>query len=99
MERIIGYYRSPTTISISLPNNVTDSEILKELRVKYGIVAAGGMGSMKGSLIRVANMGNLSVEKTVKVYDAILDVMSFKVDGINRQAIGDLEERLRKMGY
>jgi NAD-reducing hydrogenase large subunit len=92
-------YRSPTTISISLPNNVTDSEILKELRIKYGIVAAGGMGSMKGSLIRVANMGNLSVEKTVKVYDAILDVMSFKVDGINRQAIGDLEERLRKMGY
>ncbi len=92
-------YRSPTTISISLPNNVTDSEIIEELRIKHGVVVAGGMGNMKGSLIRVANMGNLSVEKTVKVYDAILDVMSFKVDGINRQAVEALGESLRKMGY
>jgi|GEM_PF-5393402 len=44
-------------------------------------------------------MGNLSVEKTVRVYDAILDVMSFKVDGINRQAVEALGESLRKMGY
>ncbi|MCS7136573.1 MAG: alanine--glyoxylate aminotransferase family protein [Nitrososphaerota archaeon] len=92
-------YRSPTTISISLPNSLTDSEVLKELRVKHGVVAAGGMGSMKGSIIRIANMGNLSVKKTVKVYDAILDVMFLKVSGVDRQAIGDLEERLRKMGY
>lgn len=92
-------YRSPTVISISLPSGMTDSEVLKELRVKHGVIAAGGMGSMKGSLIRIANMGNLSVKKTVKAYDAILDVMFFKVNGIDRQAVGALEERLRKMGY
>ncbi|MEM0090269.1 MAG: alanine--glyoxylate aminotransferase family protein [Nitrososphaerota archaeon] len=92
-------YRSPTVISISLPSGVTDSEVLKELRIKHGVIAAGGMGSMKGSLIRIANMGNLSVEKTVKVYDAILNVMFFKVNGIDLHAAGALEERLRKIGY
>jgi len=92
-------YRSPTVISISLPSGVTDSEVLEELRVGYGVVAAGGMGSMKGSLIRVANMGNLSVEKTVKAYDAILNVLSSRVDGIDPRVVGTLEERLRKMGY
>ncbi|MEM2910037.1 MAG: alanine--glyoxylate aminotransferase family protein [Nitrososphaerota archaeon] len=92
-------YRSPTVISISLPDGVTDSEVLKELRVKHGVIAAGGMGSLKGSLIRVANMGNLSVEKTVKAYGAILDVLSFKIDGIDHRVAGTLEERLRRMGY
>lgn len=43
--------------AISLPAGVNGGEIVKIMRDTYGISVAGGQGSLKGKIIRIAHMG------------------------------------------
>lgn len=51
---------SPTVTSIWPPEGVDEASWRKLLREKYDIVIAGGMGSLKGKIVRVAHMGYVS---------------------------------------
>jgi aspartate aminotransferase-like enzyme len=64
-------YASPTVTSIIIPDGVDGKKWLEILRDKYNVVLAGGMGSTKGKIIRVAHMGWVS-EKDV---DDVLTVL------------------------
>jgi len=43
--------------AINAPTGIDGQEIYKNLRVKYGITAAGGQGHVKGKIFRIAHLG------------------------------------------
>ncbi len=43
--------------AINAPKGIDGQEIYKNLRVKYGITAAGGQGQAKGKIFRIAHLG------------------------------------------
>lgn len=48
---------SNSVTAISAPAGIDGQEIYKNLRVKYGITAAGGQGEAKGKIFRIAHLG------------------------------------------
>jgi len=48
---------SNSVTAISAPAGIDGQEIYKNLRVKYGITAAGGQGQAKGKIFRIAHLG------------------------------------------
>ncbi|MBI5639772.1 MAG: alanine--glyoxylate aminotransferase family protein [Nitrospirae bacterium] len=48
---------SNAVTAITAPAGVDGQEIYKNLRVKYGITAAGGQGQAKGKIFRIAHLG------------------------------------------
>ncbi len=48
---------SNAVTAIQAPNGIDGQEIYKNLRVKYGITAAGGQGQAKGKIFRIAHLG------------------------------------------
>ena len=62
---------SPTVTSIVIPQAIDYHRWLEILREKYGVVLAGGMGETKGKIIRVAHMGNVSLQDIKEVMAAL----------------------------
>jgi len=48
---------SNSVTAIQSPDGLDGQEIYKNLRVKYGITAAGGQGQAKGKIFRIAHLG------------------------------------------
>ena len=48
---------SNSVTAINAPKGLDGQEIYKNLRVKYGITAAGGQGQAKGKIFRIARLG------------------------------------------
>ncbi|MBI5204220.1 MAG: alanine--glyoxylate aminotransferase family protein [Nitrospirae bacterium] len=48
---------SNSVTAINAPKGLDGQEIYKNLRVKYGITAAGGQGQAKGKIFRIAHLG------------------------------------------
>lgn len=48
---------SNSLTAICAPSGIDGQEIYKNLRVKYGITAAGGQGRAKGKIFRIAHLG------------------------------------------
>lgn len=48
---------SNSVTAISAPAGIDGQDIYKNLRVKYGITAAGGQGHAKGKIFRIAHLG------------------------------------------
>lgn len=48
---------SNSVTAILAPDGIDGQEIYKNLRVKYGITAAGGQGRAKGKIFRIAHLG------------------------------------------
>lgn len=61
---------SPTVTSIWPPQGVDEAIWRKLLREKYNTVIAGGMGGLKGKIVRVAHMGHVSKNDLSKVIHA-----------------------------
>ena len=61
---------SPTVTSIWPPEGVDEASWRKLLREKYDLVIAGGMGGLKGKIVRVAHMGHVSKSDLDQVVDS-----------------------------
>ncbi len=48
---------SNAVTAIEAPSGIDGQEVYKNLRVKYGITAAGGQGQAKGKIFRIAHLG------------------------------------------
>lgn len=62
--------RSNTVIAVNIPQGMEDKTWRDLMRDKYCVVIGGGMGKLKGSIIRIGNMGiisKLEVNETVSV--------------------------------
>lgn len=60
---------SPTVTSIRPPEGVDEASWRKLLREKYDTVIAGGMGGLKGKIVRVAHMGYVLKSDLDRVVD------------------------------
>jgi len=56
---------SNSVTAISAPKDIDGQEIYKNLRVKYGITAAGGQGQAKGKIFRIAHLGYAGTFDTI----------------------------------
>ena len=61
---------SPTVTSIWPPEGIDEAAWRKILREKYNIVIAGGMGELKGKIVRVAHMGYVTKSDLDQVIDS-----------------------------
>ena len=62
---------SPTLTVLSVPNGVDGPKWEKLLETKYGVKIAGGQGSMKGKIIRIAHMGYMDAIDIVGIVAAL----------------------------
>lgn len=57
--------------AISVPEGYDGQAIYKDLRLKYGITAAGGQDHLKGKVFRISNMGYLDTFDTITAVAAV----------------------------
>ena len=76
-------FRSNTVIAINIPRGIEDKAWRDLMREKYGVMVAGGMGKLKGSIIRIGSMGVVSrveVTATIKALGKSLTDLGQKVN-------------------
>jgi aspartate aminotransferase-like enzyme len=74
-------WRSNTVIAVKNPPGVEDKKLRELMRKKYGVVIAGGMGKLKGTMFRIGNMGIVSgreVSATIKALEGALKELGYK---------------------
>jgi alanine-glyoxylate transaminase/serine-glyoxylate transaminase/serine-pyruvate transaminase len=60
------------TLSVPLiPEGVNDSDMRGLMRIKYGVVIAGGLGKIAGKTVRVGHMGNVTTNDMVATIGAL----------------------------
>lgn len=57
--------RSPTVITVEIPDGVDDAQVRRRLLTEYGIEIAGGLGPLKGRIWRIGLMGHSSQARLV----------------------------------
>jgi alanine-glyoxylate transaminase/serine-glyoxylate transaminase/serine-pyruvate transaminase len=57
--------RSPTVITVSVPEGVDEARVRERLLAEYGIEIAGGLGPLRGKIWRVGLMGHSSQDRLV----------------------------------
>lgn len=73
---------SVSVTAISVPEGYDGQAIYKDLRVKYGITAAGGQDHLKGKIFRISNMGYLDTFDTITAIAAVemvLKAMGYEI--------------------
>ncbi|MEE9522475.1 MAG: alanine--glyoxylate aminotransferase family protein [candidate division NC10 bacterium] len=62
---------SPAVTAVKVPQGVDGGAIVKTLRAKHGVTIAGGQGSMKGKIFRLATMGYADSSDVVVALSAL----------------------------
>jgi aspartate aminotransferase-like enzyme len=62
---------SPAVTAIKAPQGIDGTAIVKTLREKHGVTIAGGQGSMKGKIFRLATMGYADTSDVVVALSAL----------------------------
>ncbi|MEJ5293358.1 MAG: alanine--glyoxylate aminotransferase family protein [Candidatus Methanosuratincola sp.] len=73
--------RSTVVIAINMPQGIAAKDLRERLRTKYGVVVAGGFGSLKDAIFRIGNMGIVTqreVLTTVSSVGAVLEELGYK---------------------
>jgi serine---pyruvate transaminase len=66
---------SDTVTAINMPDSLPADAIRTKVREEYGIVLAGGQGSLKGRIVRVGHMGYVTESDVEAVVSAIRAVI------------------------
>lgn len=56
---------------IKMRDNMSSTDIIKEVKEKHGILFADGQANLKGTIIRIGHMGNYTIEKLRAALDAL----------------------------
>jgi len=60
------------TLSVpKIPECVSDSDMRGLMRIKYGVIIAGGLGKLAGKTVRVGHMGNVTTNDIVATMGAL----------------------------
>jgi len=60
------------TLSVpKIPGSVSDSDMRGLMRIKYGVVIAGGLGKLGGKTVRVGHMGNVTTNDLIATMSAL----------------------------
>lgn len=63
--------RSNTVISVKVPSGVDDEEFRRVLDEEHGVVITGGFGPLKGKILRLGSMGNVTSADIKRTTDAM----------------------------
>lgn len=80
--------RSNTVITISYPKGVEDERFRKVLDEDHYVVTTGGFGPLKGKILRVGSMGNVTAADIKRTTDAISATFSALGHPIDSRAPG-----------
>lgn len=75
-------FASPSVTSFLPPENISVDAIRRELKTRFGIVIADGQKGLKGKIMRIGHLGNVSerdVLTTLSALEAVLDGLGFSV--------------------
>jgi aspartate aminotransferase-like enzyme len=64
-------HASNTVTTVLLPPGVSEAELIKILRERYGIVVAGGQGPMAGTMLRIGHLGLVQKSDITALLDAL----------------------------
>ncbi|MBI3942169.1 MAG: alanine--glyoxylate aminotransferase family protein [Chloroflexi bacterium] len=70
-----GFY-SNTVAAISVPETLDGDAIRKRLREEYNIVLGGGLGKLKGKIVRIGHMGWVEESHIAPVFSALQEVLA-----------------------
>jgi aspartate aminotransferase-like enzyme len=62
---------SPAVTAVHVPRGMDGGAIMKTLRAKHGVIIAGGQGSLKGKIFRLATMGYADASDVVVALAAV----------------------------
>jgi len=74
--------RSDVVIAVNTPTGITSKDLREIMRKKYGVVVAGGFGSLKDSIFRIGNMGVITPKEvltTISSVEASLHELNYPV--------------------
>jgi aspartate aminotransferase-like enzyme len=63
--------RSTVVVAINMPQKIAGKDLRDILRKKYGVVVAGGFGSLKDSIFRIGNMGVVTPREVITTVSAM----------------------------
>lgn len=78
--------RSNTVIAVNIPHGLEDKTWRDLMREKYGITVAGGMGKLKGSIIRIGSMGVISKVEVNRTIDALAKSLAYLGETVDLKA-------------
>lgn len=89
-------YRSPTVFALKVPSEINPIELVRKMKDE-GVIISKGMGELRGKIIRIASMGNITKHKIVKTVEALSRSLSYLGIRIN---IDDVIDRtVSILGY
>ena len=69
-------FRSNTVITVELPRGVGQAELRRRMKEEYGILIAGGMGSIKDLVVRIGCMGIISAREVIRTVAALGNILN-----------------------
>jgi aspartate aminotransferase-like enzyme len=85
LRLLCKHNESANTLTVPYyPSGVNDGEFRKTMAEKYGIVVAGGLGSLSQKVFRVGHMGNVNrndILATIAAIEGSLNEQSFQLTG------------------
>ncbi len=94
LQLLCKHEESANTLSVPYyPNRVMDGEFRKTMADKYGIVVAGGLGTLSQKVFRVGHMGNVNrndILATIAAIEGSLSEQSFQFTGSGVAAANDV---------
>jgi aspartate aminotransferase-like enzyme len=84
------------TLSVPrIPEGVSDSDMRGLMRIKYGVIIAGGLGKLGGRTVRVGHMGNATSNDVVATMSALeMSLMELGYEMEPGSGVGGAEEVL-----
>jgi len=70
------HWHSNTVIAVKNPTGIADKDIRDLMRERYGVIIAGGMGKLKGTMFRIGNMGIVSDVEVETTLEALKGALS-----------------------
>ncbi len=64
-------YEAHTLSVPKIPEGVSDSDMRGLMRIKYGVIIAGGLGKLGGKTVRVGHMGNATTNDIIATMGAL----------------------------
>lgn len=88
-------FRSRTVLSFTVPNSISVQELRRELREKYSIEVAGGLGALSNRILRIGVMGMISYGELAALINALGIELKRKGVAVDIEKAFDKLEKLK----
>jgi aspartate aminotransferase-like enzyme len=68
--------RSAIVTAIRVPPGIDGAAVVRSMRERSGVTAAGGQGELKGAIVRIGHIGHVDLDDVVAALDALEQAMA-----------------------